>query len=223
MAVISSKYKFIYALAPRTASTATADHLIKTLDGKWIPGEHILDEKGNIKIDRKHSTFAELIEHEILPKQTVRDFLTFVTVRNPFESLYSAWYKKKFTYTQLLEQKNAFIHKKPGFLEDMMFIRDRSFSEWIVENYLRLAEDSHQRHLNGNYLAYTDRILRFENLNKDFQELLQEFNIPYPGDIPVINKTEGKPTDYKQHYSSEAREIIEKAYCLDLEKFSYQF
>jgi hypothetical protein len=223
MAVISHKYQLIYALAPRTASTATANYLIKKLAFEWIPSEDLLDEVKNIKVAKKHCTFADLINYQILQKHIVKKYLTFVTVRNPFESLYSAWYKKKYTYTELLEDKNSFIYKKPGFLEDMIYIRDNSFSDWVVKTYEKLAQDNVKRHLDGTYLNYADRVLRFEYLNEDFKKMIQDYNLPYPGEIPVINKTEGKPSNYREFYTTEAREIITKTYSLDLEKFSYHF
>jgi hypothetical protein len=223
MAVISHKYKFIYALAPRTASTATADHLIKKLAAEWIPNDNLLDEGEKIKVDKKHCTFSELIEYNILQKHIIKKYLTFVTVRNPFESLYSAWYKKKYTYTNLLKDENSFIYKKPDFLRDMLYIKDHSFSDWIIENYEKLAYDSVERHINGTYLNYSNRVLRFEYLNEDFKTMIQDYNLPYPGEIPIINKTEGKPSNYREFYTAEARDIIEKTYSLDLEKFSYIF
>lgn len=223
MAVISHKYKFIYTLAPRTASTATADHLLKKLSSQWILSDHLLDEGKNIKVDKKHCTFSNLIEHEIIQKDVVKKYLTFVTVRNPFESLYSAWYKKKYTYTELLKDTNSFVYKKPDFLKDMVYIKNHDFSDWVVKNYEKLAQDDIARHINGTYLNYADRVLRFEYLNEDFEKLMQDYNIPYPGKIPVINITEGKPSDYRKFYTTKAREIIQKTYSLDLEKFSYDF
>lgn len=222
MAVISHKYKFIYALAPRTASTATANYLIKKFNAEWIPSENLLDNN-IIKVDKKHCTFTDLIDFNIVEKHIIRKYLTFVTVRNPFESLYSAWYKKKFTYVKLLDDKNSFIYKKPGFLKDMLYIKDHEFSDWIVSNYKHLAEDNTKRHINGAYLNYAERILKFERLNEDLRQVIEDNNIPYPGDIPIINKTEGKPSNYREFYTSEAREIIEKTYFLDLKEFSYCF
>ena len=223
MAVISYKHNFIYALAPRTASTATADYLIKRLDAEWVPKNDVLDDGGIIKVEKKHSAFKDLIQNGVVDRDIVKSFLTFITVRNPFDSLFSAWYKKKFTYTKLMKEKDSFIFKKPGFLEDMLFVKDRTFSEWIVKNYQKLAEDGVKRHLNGKFLHHADRVMRFESLNEDFKDILQEYDISYPGKIPIINQTEGKPKDYRQHYTTEARAIVEQAYSLDLKKFSYEF
>ena len=75
MAVISRKYKFIYSLAPRTASTATADYRIKKFEAEWIPEKDSINEKGFIAVDRKHSTFSlELIDYKILPEKRLKIF-----------------------------------------------------------------------------------------------------------------------------------------------------
>lgn len=223
MAVISHEHKFIYALSPRTASTATADYLRRNLAAQWIPGEDFLDESGNIILDRKHSAFRELIEYKLIQKKTVKQYLTFITVRNPFQSIFSAWYKKKYTYQKLLQQKNTFVHKKPGFVEDMMFVKENTFSDWILAEFKNLAEDNVERHLNGKYMDYADRVIRFENLNQDFKQLMEEYDIPYFGEIPMLNKTEGKPDTYQSYYTDEAKKIIQRAYALDINKFSYSF
>ena len=41
----------------------------------------------------------------------------------------------------------------------MMFIKDHSFSEWIIENYSSLADDDVDRHMNGKFLHYADRVI----------------------------------------------------------------
>lgn len=222
MAIISYRYKFIYALAPRTASTATANYLIKNYDAEQIPNEDILDDSGNIILDKKHCTFNDLISHNILTEYLIQDFLTFVTIRNPYDSLYSGWYKKKFVYEKLLDDKNSFIYKKEGFIKDMKEMQDLSFSEWLVSRHKKLSEDSIERHLNGKYLHYADSVIRFENLNGDLQQLFEDHNIPFLGEVPVINKTEGKKDNFMNYYTSEAASVVQKAYSLDFSKFAYQ-
>lgn len=223
MSIISYKHKFIYALSPRTASTATAAHLVKNMGAEWIPKKHITDDDGFIIVDKKHSTFEDLVIHNILPEETVDSFLTFVTVRNPFDSLYSVWYKKRETYVKLIDDPDSWVHKKPGYVEDMYFIRDHSFSDWIISKFEDLSKDNKSRHLSEKFLKKADRVLKFEELNDELKKLFDEYNIPYPGEIPVLNKTVGRSDDYRVHYNEEARKVVEKTYDLDLESFGYSF
>ena len=92
----------------------------------------------------------------------------------------------------------------------MMFIKDYSFSEWIIENYSSLADDDVDRHMNGKFFDYADRVIKFENLEDEFRTLLKEYDIPYAGKIPIVNKTDGKPCSYRDYYTDEAKNIVER-------------
>lgn len=181
-----------------------------------------MDDAGNVVLG-KHATFVDLLQHGAVDEETLRGYRTAMTVRNPFDSLYSAWFKKKYSYVPLLDDPSAFIHRLPGFVTEMEFVREHTFSEWVIENYRALGDDGQKRHLYGRYLHYTDTVLRFEHLQQDLADFLEACELPDIGPVPVTNVTEGREKSYQEHYTDEARELIATVYCLDLERFGYEF
>ena len=65
-----------------------------------------------------------------------------------------------------------------------------------------------------------DEIVRFENLQKDFDRVCNKIGIPLQK-IPHKNKTEHKP--YWEYYNDETREIVAKKFEEDINAFGYEF
>ena len=51
---------------------------------------------------KKHSTLSELIKHKILAPEEAKSLLKIATVRNPFDSLASLYFKQKLKYQPLM-------------------------------------------------------------------------------------------------------------------------
>ena len=71
--------------------------------------------------------------------------------------------------------------------------------------------------------GYKHSLTTIENLNKDFSELCQRFNID-PIKLPFANgnyRTENK--HYTEYYDNETRELVAKYYKKDIEMFEYKF
>ena len=221
MAKISHKFKFIYSLAPRTASTATAEYLEKYLCAEEVIEDNIFNSAGTIVVDKKHLTFSDIKNYKIIAEKFLDKYLKFVTVRNPFDSLYSLWYKMKNTYVPLLNDNESWIYRKPGYLENMKFVKDHTFSEWIIRTYSQKLDEP--THLYNSHLKLTNRVIRFERLKDDLQKVLEDLYVDIKVDIPVLNKTDGRESDYKISYSKEAQEIVRKVFYPDLKRFGYTF
>lgn len=64
-----------------------------------------------------------------------------------------------------------------------------------------------------------DRLLKFERLSEDFEELAAELGIDKS--LPHLNKT--KKSDFRTYYDSETAEIIAGWFREDIERFGYEF
>ena len=53
-------------MTPRTACTAIGELLCERFGGEFIPSHDIVDSRGLILVDKKHSTLSDLLKHKIL-------------------------------------------------------------------------------------------------------------------------------------------------------------
>ena len=63
-------------------------------------------------------------------------------------------------------------------------------------------------------------MIRFENLEQDFQIVCQKIGIPHIT-LPKYNKSERK--HYSKYYDQELKEIIEKKFKEEIELVDYEF
>lgn len=222
MAVLSERHRYLYIMAPRTGCTAVGDHLVKQFDGRYLPAQDVRDEAGDIVVQRKHSTVAKLVDHDLLTRRQVRRLFVFTGVRNPFDSLASLWVKKRTSYQPLLDDPDSFVNRLPGFADDMRWIGEHTFSEWVERQYGHI-DDNRRRHLYGPYLRGADFVMRFERLQQDFATAMHKVGIDDPAPIPLLNPTEGREDDYRVYYTPQARALIERVFAADLERFGYGF
>lgn len=222
MAYCLDAEKILLVLNPRTASSALSSHLGKTFGGRWLPEQDLLDDRGNIQVQRKHSTVPELLAARLMSEDDLDRYRKIVAVRNPFDSLVSLWVKKRHAYAMEAADPDFFGHKIPGFMEDMAFIQQHTFSEWVVEKYAVALRPDARNSLHRKFVAGCDHILRFETLQEDFQALMKKLGLS-AGDIPELNKTASKGKDWRAYYSPEARDIIQRRFAHELARYGYTF
>ena len=66
-----------------------------------------------------------------------------------------------------------------------------------------------------------DYIGKFENLQEEFDIICKKLNIPKII-LPHVNKDSSKES-YKNYYTSESMELINKAFEKDIKQFNYKF
>jgi hypothetical protein len=231
MAIISERHGYLFVLAPRTASTAIGEGvLIPRLDGEWLPRDHVLDRRGRFVVQRRHSTVDQLLEHGLLTRAEVEDLFVFTTVRNPFDSLASLYYKQRYQYQPLLADPDSWVHKARGYPLQMRVAARGDFDRWLrLQVWIRrlrsaVRRDRTGRSLYAPYLRHADRVMRFETLATDLQSVLDRLGIDVPVEIPLRNPTDARAeTDYRDLYSPRSRRMIERHFADDLRRFGYTF
>lgn len=221
MALWIPEFRLLYSLNPRTASTSTYNVLRKELGGVTLPDESILDKDGMLVVPKKHSSFREIREWKLLGNAEYASAVRAVTVRNPFDSMYSIWHKKRHQYQSLLDKPDAFIHRIPGFVEDMEYTSNHTFSEWFIRNNKAKAEARGHTYINHKWVDDATFLMRFENLHEDFHSLLHKIGSPTIFDIPRHNVTAGRENDFAAQYTPEARQIGNVVFRSELKSFGY--
>ena len=85
-----------------------------------------------------------------------------------------------------------------------------------------------------NYFRYTDRsdkkiivdrVVRYENLLAELDEVLAHLNIPFNGTLDVAAKSQYRADrrPYQEVFNHEQRRIVEKAFAKEIELHGYRF
>ncbi|WP_428398091.1 sulfotransferase family 2 domain-containing protein [Marinobacter salarius] len=241
MAIICREHRLLFLMAPRTGCTAVGSVLMEELGGEWLPAEDILDKKGQFLVQKKHSTLNQLLKHKIISQQERSGLTTFTAVRNPFDSLVSLYFKMHRGYQGELSDPNSWVHKVPGYADDLRIIRELTFDQWLnrfypdlpfylknkTANAIRRSGKlvlGRQSHVEDAFVHGVDFVMKFENLQQDFSHVLKMAGIRNPPVIPMINTTDARSEkDYRALYTPKTRRKVEVYKEGVLREFEYEF
>ena len=203
--IINDQYKFCFFAIPRTASKAVSKALIDSFNSRV----HL----------RMHATYAEF---EAQASREEKNYFRFTTVRNPIDSIVSSYFKKKNDHNGRFS-RGTFRKGQPiapKAMEQYRFIKDNdaSFSEFFRVFHTEPYRRKQLEHTVDN----CHFVMKFENLNNDFQQLLRKLNLP-PIEIPVVNTTQGKSRDYLQYYTPDIIPQAKEVFKELMDKWGYDF
>ncbi|MEM7144307.1 MAG: sulfotransferase family 2 domain-containing protein [Verrucomicrobiota bacterium] len=142
-------------------------------------------------------------------------YLRFCVARNPWARLVSCWNNKRFNAKWIANNNaNSFCHG----MEFLPFARSaHETPDDLIDHHLR----SQTTYIFDGDTLLVDRILRFENLNQDWQALRDEFDLP---ELPHYKPT-GSQDAYRAIYQEfpEAKELVAERYARDIEFFGYEY
>ena len=203
--MISFKHKFIFIHIPKTAGTS----IVKTLS---LYSEDGVNDKGdikpsieliklarekNIRINNyKHFTYNK---YKQLLGDRIKDFFIFSVIRTPYERIPSVYYYSNITGVSL----TSFI----GAIQNgVHIIPSIGIKQNMIDTFIGGVEDIF--------------LLRFENLNKDWKNLLDRLNLPYLS-LDYLNV--GRRIDYNNLYrDSRLLVVMNKVFGEEIEKYGYE-
>lgn len=203
---------------PRTGCTAISHLLEREFEGRYAPEKDIRDEAGSIIVQKKHTSIPELLQHEVVSHEFVSKAFKFVTVRNPFDSLYSLWAKKRVDYAPLFDDPDSWVNRLPGYADDMEVVKSGTFADWVDFKF----GTGKQQSLSFRYLPHTNFVMRFESLQQDFERVCLALGRPI-AEIPVKNKTAGRDKGYRDHYVGRSREQVQRSFGREINLLGYSF
>lgn len=190
MSIVSKKHKFVFLPILKTATTSLNEIFAKEYESFYEPA-------GN-----KH--------HCVVPLWA-KDYFVFTVVRNPYQRTFSLW-------KEILRQHWWNGHPNPGgyreFIENWLVGRDYpdSIAEFLM-NYPQISLSITQ-----SLQELTPHILRFENLQEDFNQLpfLKKHH-----QLPHLNVSKDD-RQYRESLIAENIHLVNKWCREDFENFGYR-
>ena len=215
--IISHKYKFIFIKSFKTAGTSLEIALSKFCDKEDVITPLISeDESIRKKLNyRGPQNYQDMTEHmsaqEIKQKidpEIFHNYLKFVTVRDPFDQIISAYYwhnesKKK--------ERKLFFFKK----------REKSFAEFFKIKAKNIYKDEYNRYTDNN-VVIVDKFLKYENLKEDIANLSKRLKFPVDLNNALSGikaKSSARPKNTKtpelgENYKKKIRELAKNIILL---------
>jgi hypothetical protein len=203
--IISHKHRYLFIENPLT--------------GSWAIHLELCNHYEGTPILHKHATYAEF-EREV--GEVSDEYFVFATVRNPLDKIASAYAKLKTDHKGAFSSANSTDKLKVDFVDrrKYRFIQENnaSFSAYFRKFYRRPYSD--MLDLSAQSLDY---VIRFENLQQDFAELLRRLNIQQVQPVPVRNKTRGKKETWRDYYTPEIIPQAKKTTGPYMTRWGYSF
>ena len=171
--IISHKYKFIFIKSFKTAGTSLEialskfcdkDDVITTLISEDESIRKKLNYRGPQNYDGMNEHMPALEIKQKINPEIFHNYLKFVTVRDPFDQIISAYYWHNVSKEK---ERKLFFFKK----------RKKSFAEFFKIKAKNIYKDEYDRYTDNN-VVIVDKFLRYENLKEDISNLSKSLKLP---------------------------------------------
>lgn len=212
----------------KTASTSIRKAFRKNLPNYEYRGiHHSLPNFSAIGFESKDGTFWRGTCNPVteLDLQTYR---TFTVVRNPYDrlvSLYLCSYGQKKPSHKFLKARDEGVNFKMPFEDFVKEVRDNK-KKWFAAYKGHRHKPQLQWISDKTGKVRVKEIIRFENLDEDFYNLLEKWSIPQfklKKMNPAESHTKEKREHYRYYYNPESKKIAEEIYKEDLKYFNYEY
>ncbi len=205
--IISHKYKYLFIELGRTASCAISRELCEYYDGK--------------EILRKHADYRAF--HRIATPEE-RKYFVFSTVRNPLDRAVSIYFKLRtnhrgrYSKPELRWENGGNMSKR--LIKKYEYVKDNNadFPEFFRKYYRQPYVDM----CSANFNKF-NFIIRYEDLESGFAQVLKQLGINQKRSLPVLNKTIEKNNDFYTYFTPEIQDQAKRVFAPYLKKFGYDF
>lgn len=228
--ILSHKYKFIFIKTAKTAGTSVEvflskrcgpqdivtpvvppieGHQARNYEGFINPIPEIIERPGKLFSALRHTMTSRKKFYNHMPAREVKNrvpadiwngYFKFCVERNPWD--------------KVLSHYHMHAARAGGALSlDEYLARGR-----FPINYFRYTDRSGRK-------VIVDRVVRYENLLAELDEIFSQLNIPFGGTLGVAAKSEyrGARRPYQEVFNDEQRKIVEKAFAREIELHGYRF
>lgn len=203
--IISNEHKFVFIEIPHTGSHSISHELTELYGGKAIIRKH-----GNVSQFLKNATRDE------------KSYFKFATVRNPLDYMVTSYQKLKnnhkgqFTNPEKLLKNGGHITRNHLNQFDFVHNQSGSFKGYLERFYNSLYNNWF---LVGN--QHFDYVMKFEDLQGEFSQVLKLIGVEQVRHLPHINPTANKKS-YKDYYDDSLKELVLRNFGPFMKKWGYQ-
>lgn len=205
--IISHQHKYLFVELEHTGSTAISQELCANYAGAPILHKH-----------------AFYHEFQKIASAEEKKYFVFASVRNPLDEAVSLYFKcknnHKNNFTNPAMRKKNGGHISDDDLQRFRFIRDAGadfpvyFKKFYTMPYDNFSSLAHKKF---------DFILRFENIQDDFAQVLKMMGIEQTRPLPATNKTAGKENHFLSFYTPDIRDQAKRVFGPFMQKWDYEF
>jgi hypothetical protein len=183
--IFSKENKYLFIEIPLTAS--------------WAIHHELCNYYGGTQILHKHASYAEFKAHY---PDHAKDLFVFAAVRNPLDEIVSQYFKL------INNHKNAFSNPESANQLLMDYVDYAKF-KFVKDPGVTFAEyfRKFHRHPFGGLLDICsdryDYVIRYEDLQAGFSEVLNRLNLKQIRVLPIVNKTEGRSKSWLDYYTTD--------------------
>lgn len=202
--MIAHNKKIIFIHIPKTAGTS----IIRVF---WDDNTKIKYRKKNVY--QPHETIKNVLNEE-----KFNEYFKFCVIRNPWDRLTSL-YRYRMQYPHNALEYN--IAENLSFDDYLMNIDEIEIERYCNGDEQICPHDQQIKWIvDDNMNIRVDMILRFENLESDWNLLCNKIEIE--ADLPHKTVTEGEK-DYRKYYTEYTKNLVAERYKDDIEWFNYKF
>ena len=201
--MISDKYKYLFMEVPHTACTSIAAELLEHYDARYF--------------GPKHATYHQFLR---MANEEQKKYFVFAGVRNPLDVAVTVYLRyrtnhgntyeatpggppyRKVTHYQLNAYRYARTHDFPDYFRRYHRL---PFSDAVSRDAKRFA----------NY------IIRYENLQEEFANVLNHLGIEQVRPLPRLNRTATKERDFLSYYTPDIQHQALHVFSPYMEEWGY--
>jgi hypothetical protein len=222
MAILCREAGLLLLQAPHTGSTSLGTLLRERLGGEMLVHERVRDEGGRVVLRQKHQTLAQLLDAGLITPEQRAGLLVVVGVRDPYDLV----------LTEYARNREAGAIPAPERLLRRLGLVGSAYTPADFERFVRrrYAPAAPLRLLGRrpfvpvDWTAGADHVIRFERMQADLDEALHKVGVTEPLPLPHRNPTSSRQdVHYSTLYTPRAREIVERAYRRELDRFGYSY
>ena len=222
--MISRKNKFLFLRIPKSAGRSIALQ-IRPFCEQPKPADSLLYTKQpKIGWICHHWSYEEIVRY----RPYVADYFSFAFVRNPWDRLHTychGLYLKQWpgrtNRKHFSKYLNKLIKKKLDVNEIVKTKPDARIGYFCFFNFQQIQFLTSDSSTNSDKIS-VDFIGRFENIQQDFRNAMDRFNLDGCKLKNIIGKRKSK-RHYSQDYTQESVDMIAKQFKEDIEYFKYSY